>query len=74
MRTTLTIDDEVYAIARQVAALKHLSVGSALSELARRGLERTARSPTDADFPAFEVSENAPVFGLDDVAAAEDEE
>jgi len=71
MRTTLTIDDEVYAIARQVAALKHLSVGAALSELARRGLERTARPRADADFPSFEVSENAPTFGLGEVAEDE---
>lgn len=74
MRTTVTIDDDIYSVARQIAVLKHLSVGSALSELARRGLERSSRSQTDGDFPTFAVSQKATPFGLDEVAAAEDEE
>lgn len=74
MRTTLTIDDDIYAIARQVARLKNLSLGEALSELARRGLEQKDRSFKDVDFPCFHVSQKAPSFGLDEVALAQDEE
>lgn len=73
MRTTVTIDNDVYAIARQLAALKHSSIGEALSELARRGLERDSQSGAEDVFPTFHVSENAPPFGPSDVAAAEDE-
>ncbi len=73
MRTTLTIDDDIYAIARNVADLKHMALGAALSELARRGLERSKGSGPSANFPVFGVSESAPTFGLDEVKSAEDE-
>lgn len=38
MRTTLTIDDDVLAVARALAARKGVSVGRVLSDLARRGI------------------------------------
>jgi hypothetical protein len=39
MRTTVTIDDDVLDRARDLARFRQISVGEALSELARRGLE-----------------------------------
>ena len=39
MRTTVSIDDDVLAVARALAERKGCSLGSALSELARRGLQ-----------------------------------
>lgn len=74
MRTTLTIDDDIYAIARHMAALKHIAVGAALSDLARRGLNRVMDQTRDDGFPVFSVSEKATVFGLDAVKSIEDEE
>ncbi|MGO8853514.1 MAG: antitoxin, partial [Mycobacterium sp.] len=38
MRTTLDIDDDVVAAARELAAGERRSLGSVISELARRGL------------------------------------
>jgi hypothetical protein len=38
MRTTLEIDDDVMQAAREIARLKNVGVGRAISELARRGL------------------------------------
>ena len=38
MRTTVTIDDDVLAAARALAARKGVSVGRVLSDLARRGI------------------------------------
>ena len=38
MRTTLTIDDDVFNIARQKAQREHLSIGAAVSELMRLGV------------------------------------
>jgi len=38
MRTTLDIDDDVVAAAREMAAQDRRSLGSVISELARRGL------------------------------------
>ena len=40
MLTTVTIDDDVLAVARALAVRKGSSLGSALSELARRGFRQ----------------------------------
>ena len=40
MRTTLTLDDEVYAKARKRAFDEHRSLGDVISELVKRSLER----------------------------------
>ncbi len=47
MRTTLSLDDEVYSIARQRAFDEHRSVGDVVSSLVRKGLEaeKTVRPP-----------------------------
>ena len=39
MRTTVTIDDDVLAVARALADRDGTSLGTALSELARRGFK-----------------------------------
>lgn len=38
MRTTLSLDDDVVAAARELADAQQRSLGSVISELARRGL------------------------------------
>ena len=56
MRTTVTIDDDVLAVARALAERRRSSLGSALSELARRGF----RSEADArDGSTFAVAPDA---------------
>jgi hypothetical protein len=44
MRTTLVIDDDVLAAARQLAEREQKSIGEVVSALARQGLSRGARS------------------------------
>ncbi len=39
MRTTLTIDDDVLAVARAMAQRQHKSVGEVISALARQALQ-----------------------------------
>jgi hypothetical protein len=39
MRTTLDIDDDVMQAAREIARVRNQAIGTAISELARRGLE-----------------------------------
>jgi hypothetical protein len=60
MRTTLDIDDAVLSAARAIARDEGISVGSAVSLLARRGLTAPCR-PVDVSsgFPAFEVDRAA---------------
>ena len=70
MRTTLNVESDVLEAARVLAVARGVSVGAALSELARRGV--AARTPLSArnGFPVFRVPLGAPGFGPDEVAAA----
>ena len=70
MRTTLNIDDDVLAVARKLAARSGCSLGSAVSELARRGI-RGWDSISDGDgFPVFRVSPASQPITDDDVRKA----
>ena len=70
MRTTLDVENDVLDAARALAVARGVSVGRALSELARRGV--AARTPLIVrnGFPVFQVPEGTPGFGPDEVAAA----
>ena len=54
MRTTLDLDDDVVAAARELAAIERRSLGTVISELARRGLT-PARVEASADLPVIRV-------------------
>jgi hypothetical protein len=70
MRTTLDVDDDVLALARGLAEARKISIGKAISSLARRGA--TARVPLKVKngFHVFSLEERAPSFGPEEVAAA----
>jgi hypothetical protein len=59
MRTTLNIDDDVVAAARELGAAEHRSLGSVISELARRGLT-PARVVVAGGLPVIQVPEGTP--------------
>jgi hypothetical protein len=44
MRTTLTLDDEVYEAARKIAFDERRALSEVISELAKRGLEAAQQS------------------------------
>jgi hypothetical protein len=68
MRTTLSIDDDVLEAAREIAACSGVSIGSALSSLARRGM-RPIELKYDADgLPYFDVPSDSPVVTCELVA------
>lgn len=62
MRTTLDLDPVVLSAARAKAAAERISLGRAVSELARLGLsgQRTQRS-SDAGFPVLAGNPDHPV-------------
>jgi len=72
MKTTLTIDDDVLAEARLLAAHQATSVSRVISELARKGL-RSKSVKKRSDYPAFSVKRTARPITLDDIKRAEDE-
>ncbi len=73
MRTTLDLDPEILGAARQIAADRSISIGKAISELARRGLEPRVKHTTRQGFPIFQVPRGARPLTLEDVRSDEDE-
>lgn len=69
MRTTLDIDDDVVAAARELATAERRSIGSVISELARRGLT-PARVETDGDLPVIRVPAGTPAITSEMVRGA----
>ena len=73
MRTTLDLDEDVVAAARELAADKGTSIGSVISELARRGLT-PAQIEVDGDLPVIRVPAGAPPITPEMVRRALDED
>ena len=73
MRTTLDIDDNLLAIARVRAREKGISIGAAVSELMRRGLE-VPRTRSKRGFPVFQMPPDAPVITDEIVARYRDDD
>ena len=55
MRTTLTIDDDILAVARGIAERDNKTVGEVVTELARKALQ----APQDS--PKFETRNGVPL-------------
>jgi hypothetical protein len=64
MRTTLDLDDAVLAAARAIAQDRQISLGAAVSELARKGL-RGAERRSPSGFPVFDAPDDATPITLD---------
>ena len=73
MRTTLDIDDNLLAIARVRAQERGISVGAAVSELIRRGLE-VRRTRSKRGFPVFQAPPGTPIITDELVARYRDED
>jgi hypothetical protein len=62
MRTTLELDDVVLAAARALARDESISLGAAVSQLARRGLESlTVVTTARQGFPVLPASDGPPI-------------
>lgn len=73
MRTTLDLDDDVLAAARELAAEGRRSLGAVISDLARRGLT-PARIEADGDLPVIRVPAATPAITPQMVRRALDED
>lgn len=73
MRTTLNIDDDVAAAARELASGQGRSLGSVISELARRGLT-PARVEVDGEVPVIRVPAGTPPITAEMVGRALDDD
>ena len=62
MRTTLTIDDDIFHAVEQLAHTSGRRFGQVLSDLARKGLRTNIpEGVTGSRFPVFQVPHGAPV-------------
>lgn len=73
MRTTVTIDDDVLAAAKQFADARGLTLGEALSQLARATLTERRRFGTRNGIVLLPAPADARSAELDDVNALRDE-
>ncbi len=73
MRTTLNLPDDVYGAARSLAGLRGISLGEAVAELARRGLNPAIRLDTQKAFPCFILPPGAKPITLQHILEAEDQ-
>lgn len=75
MRTTISLDDDIARVARNLAAEQNKTLGEVISQLARKGL--TAGTPytraKKGDLPTFHVREDSPPVTSSDVKRIEDE-
>ncbi|HTT60639.1 MAG TPA: hypothetical protein VMG35_02315 [Bryobacteraceae bacterium] len=77
MRTTVTLDDDVYAAAMHLANASGERLGKVLSKLARRGLappRATLPKKRGRRFPTFDVPPDAPIIPASRVQRVIDEE
>lgn len=62
MRTTVTLDDDVFEAAKTQALASGKKLGEVLSQLARRGLRASAANATSGGLPVFKVRPDAPII------------
>ena len=62
MRTTLTLDDDVYQAVSTLSHTSGLSLGKVLSKVARRGLKPAPMKKKKNGLPTFDVPPGAPMI------------
>lgn len=62
MRTTVTLDNDVFEAAQAQAQASGKKLGEVLSQLARRGLRASSQSATRGGLPVFKVRPDADII------------
>ncbi len=75
MRTTLTLDDDVYETALQLSKSSGEGLGKVVSRLVRRGLApHPVKRSKSRRFPVFDVAPGTPMMSLPAIQRFLDEE
>lgn len=73
MRTTLTLDDDVFELAARQAKLRGVSLGKAVSDLLRRGLNAPTPARDEGGLVVFQLPADSPKVTTEDVRRVEAE-
>ncbi|HEV2210128.1 MAG TPA: hypothetical protein VG167_15215 [Verrucomicrobiae bacterium] len=73
MRTTLTLDDDVLELAARQAKARGMSLGKAISDLARRGLNAPTLSQERSGLVVFKLPDDSPPVTTKEVRRLETE-
>jgi hypothetical protein len=73
MRTTLTLPDDIYEVARSLSAQRRISLGDAIAVLVRRGLQPPVTVDKSKAFPCFRLPKDAEPITLERTLDAEAE-
>lgn len=74
MRTTMNLDDDILAFARHYSESRSLSLGKAISDLVRRGIEAPPRTKVVNGIHVFDVPPDSPKVTTEHVLRLEDNE
>ena len=73
MRTTLTLDDDIFDMAARQAKLRGVSLGKTVSDLVRRGLNAPTPSQNKGGVVVFQLPADSPQVTTEDVRRIESE-
>jgi hypothetical protein len=73
MRTTLSLDDDVFREVKAYAESRDVAMGKAVSELVRRGLHAPLQTRVVNGFYVVELPPGSPPVSAEDVEKLEDE-
>lgn len=73
MRTTLTLDDDVFELAARQAKLRGVSLGKIVSDLMRKGLNAPTPAQDKDGLVMFHLPADSPKVTTDDVRRIEAE-
>lgn len=73
MRTTLSLDDDVFREAKVYAQSRDIALGKAVSELVRRGLQAPLQTRVVNGFHIVELPPGSPPVSSEDVRNLQDE-
>jgi hypothetical protein len=73
MRTTIDLDEDVLLAARELARQRRISIGKAISILARRGATPTDQASVRNGVPLFPVSSTGSIVTPEIIARLRDE-
>ena len=73
MRTTLTLDDDIFALAASQAKLRGVSLSKTVSDLLRRGLRAPTPSQNKGGLVVFQLPADSPPVTTEQVRRIEAE-